>query len=75
MSDFLQKIYDETFEAVYNELLNRKKTDKDFTVSDIEGLLDSYYANEGNNWVGQSEVRLTKQSATVAAYEKILFEW
>ena len=75
MDNYIQDIYDETYNAIYSELINRKKCDKNFNKSEVEGLLNSYYANEGNNWTGQSEVRLTRQSATIAAYEAILLEW
>ncbi len=75
MADYLEDIYDETYKIVYSALMDRKETDKNFTKSELEGLLNSCYANEGNNWAGQSEVRLTKKSATIAAYETILLEW
>jgi len=75
MPEFIQTIYEETFQSVYSDLLRRKLKDSNFDKGDLEGLLNSYYANEGNNWVGQSEIKQIRQAATIAACEAILSTW
>lgn len=66
--------YDETFDLVYRQLKLSKET-TDYTIRDLELFLDSQYVNEGNNWLGRSEVLDAIQGATIAAAETLLHEW
>lgn len=68
-------IYNERFELVYNELVYQKEHDKNYTIEQMENLLQSLYDNEGNNWTGRGDLRDMKQSATIAACEAVLAEW
>lgn len=66
--------YDETFDLVYRQLKLSKET-TDYTIRDLELFLESQYVNEGNNWLGRSEVLDAIQGATIAAAETLLHEW
>lgn len=71
---FTNQVYDDAFDALYKDLLNKKKT-KYYTKPDIEGLLKTMYQTLGSSQSGKSEIQHAKLSAAIAAYEMILFEW
>jgi hypothetical protein len=52
-----------------------KKENRTLRRDELEALLKSLYVSEGNNWVGQSEIKQLRQAATIAACEVILSEW
>lgn len=67
----IEQVYTETFDAIYNDLINKMNT-KYYTRKDIEGLLLSLYHNEGSSLSGKSEIQHAKLSAAIAAHEAIL---
>ena len=75
MTDYSEVAFNETFDIVYNDILNRKQNNKGFDKNDLKELLNTLYMNEGNNWTGHGEIVMAKHSATIAACEAILAEW
>ena len=75
MEDFLQEIYDEAFQNAYNNYQLRKKTEPGFTKTILQGLLESLYVAQGNNWLGRGEAKEASHNAMIAAAEVVLSEW
>ncbi len=74
MDYYMEKVYQEAFQTAYDHMLQRKKTDPDFTKEFLAGLLESLYVEQGNNW-GRSEAKEQSQSAMIAVCEIILSDW
>ena len=70
-----EQVYQEAFEAVCADLQRRRATDEAFTTERLQGLLDSLYVSQGNDWTGKGLVQYLRLSATVAAHEHVLAEW
>ncbi|MDR0644435.1 MAG: hypothetical protein LBG05_05925 [Treponema sp.] len=69
---------DEKYEEVFEQELRgleRRRTNTGCTVEDIEGLLESLYRLDGDNWLGRGEVQDIVTSATIAAHERFIAEW
>ena len=75
MQEYVDKIYEEAFEAAYANMMWQKANDPAFTRAYLLGLLESLYVEQGNNQLGRSEVKEAAKSATIAACELILAEW
>ncbi|MDF1617088.1 hypothetical protein [Petrocella sp. FN5] len=67
--------YEETFQLVYGQLNHSKQNDPKYTRLDLKRFLESLYDNQGNNWLGRSEVQEAVQAATIAAAELLLSQW
>ncbi len=69
----------EKFKEVFDDelrVLNRRvQHDKNCTLWDIQGTLDSLYILEGNNHSGRSKVNEISLSASIAAYEQFIEDW
>jgi hypothetical protein len=74
MTDYTERAYEETFEAMYTDMMYKKKNHS-ISKDDLEALLQNLYFNEGNNWAGQSDIKQTRHAATIAACEAVLAEW
>jgi hypothetical protein len=75
MDDSIKDTYDRIFDTVYQEMLNRKKNDPNFTKQQLRELLDSLYQNSDNNWDGRGEFKEMELNATIAACEAVLYNW
>lgn len=75
MDEYLQQIYDDSFQNSYDSFKFRKMTDPAFTREFFQGLLESMYVAQGNNWLGRGEAKEASQSAMIAAAEALLSEW
>ena len=75
MDEYLQQIYDDAFQNAYDSFTHRRRTDPLFTRRYMEGLLESLYVRQGDDWLGRGEVRDREQSAMISAAETILQEW
>jgi hypothetical protein len=69
------KMYDEVFEATCAEIMHRRQQRPDFTISDLEALLEAAYVAEGNDQDGRGHIWHIRQSASIAACEHCLAEW
>lgn len=75
MDEYLDRIYNEAFDREYNNLMLRKATDQEFTKEYLEGLLQSLYIQQGNNYADRAEGKENALRAMIAAAEMILIEW
>lgn len=75
MTDFYDKVYDETFDSVYAQMTLKKNTDPEFTKSQLDELIRHMYCNQGNDWEGRGEIKDIILSATIAACEVFLHNW
>jgi hypothetical protein len=75
MEDYREKIFEDTFNNVCTDMRRRRQTDSQFTKEYLEGVLQSLYVDQGNDWVGRGEVRDIINDATISACELILSEW
>lgn len=71
ISEVMAASYDKTYDMVFNQLKNSMEKDSNYTLKDLRRFLDSQYTNEGNNWLGRSEVLDNTQAATIAAAEAV----
>ncbi|GAB1483802.1 hypothetical protein MASR2M78_26180 [Treponema sp.] len=67
--------YEETLEQELRGLKRRRAADPSCTVADIEGVLRDLYNMEGSDWVGRGELGDLIMKATIAAYERFVFDW
>lgn len=74
MDEYLQQVYDDAFTNAYEHFLLRKQ-DGGLTKQGLQGLLDSLYIRQGNNWDGRGQAKDMAQSAMIAAAELVLTEW
>lgn len=70
-----QRKYREVFDQTCAELDLRRRSDPQFTVDALRGLLATAYVNEGNDWIGRGAVHDLTQAAIIAAFEHTLAEW
>lgn len=75
MDEYLQQIYEDAFQNAYESFQLRKRTDDTFTRAFFQGLLESMYVAQGNNWLGRGEAKEASQNAMIAAAEALLSEW
>ncbi|MCT4604545.1 MAG: hypothetical protein N4A64_00355 [Marinisporobacter sp.] len=75
MMNYSEEKYTNTFESIYADLQNQREKDPRYTIYDLENLLESLYANEGNNWTGRGENKDVTTAATISACETFLTEW
>jgi hypothetical protein len=73
-----QKWQDKKYAEVFEQELlglERRKVNTDCTIEDIEGLLESLYRLDGDDWLGRGGVQDIVISATIAAHERFIAEW
>jgi type II restriction/modification system DNA methylase subunit YeeA len=73
--DFPKLIYRQTFEAIYEYLEERLRTDPTFTPEDIRQFLKDAYVRQGDDWIGRGVLETKKLDAVIAAHECFLAEW
>ncbi len=75
VDDWRHQVYQSTFDMTLAALEDRREKDNNFDIQQMEGLLETEYINQGNDWDGRGELFHLKQDATIAAYEHFLAEW
>ena len=70
-----QHKYDEVFEHTCAHIRRRRQLDPGFGIEQLEGLLQSEYVSQGNDWDGKGTIQHIVQAATIAAYELVMAEW
>lgn len=75
MDEFLQKVYDDAFDEAFGYFSSRRQWDAEFTKTYLEGLLESLYVRQGNNWDGRGQAKDMAQSGMIAAAELTLAQW
>ena len=75
ITDWEERKYREVFEQTCSQLWTRRLDDPTFTRQQAQGLLESAYIDQGNDYIGRGPVAEIVQAATIAAYELILAKW
>jgi hypothetical protein len=75
LDNWQERRYREVFEEVCRFVEYQQLTNPDFTIEQLEQLLEKACIREGNDWVGRGMVSHIADSATIAAYEHMLVEW
>lgn len=75
IKDWQARKYREVFDQTCAQLETRRLTDPTFTFQEAQGLLESAYIDQGNDYIGRGSVVEIVQAAVIAAYEKVLAEW
>jgi hypothetical protein len=73
--DWRESKYEETLEQELRGLERRRRAEPECKVQDIEGILLHLYNMEGADWAGRGDLQDIILSATIAAYERFVFEW
>jgi len=73
--DWRESKYEETLEQELRGLERRRRAEPECTVGDIQGILVHLYNMEGADWAGRGDLQDIILSATIAAYERFVFEW
>ncbi len=73
--DWEAEKFKEVFEDELRVLNRRIQHNRNCTLQDIQGTLDSLYILEGNNLSGRSKVHEISLSASIAAYEQFIEDW
>ena len=73
--DIVERRYREIFDALYTQLMARRRDDPHFTIDDVRGFLKDAYVHQGNDWIGRGALFDATQAATIAAYETVLADW
>lgn len=75
MEEYLQKIFDDSFDEAFEHFMMRKRKDPEFNKAFLEGLLESLYVRQGNNQDGRGQAKDMYQSGLIAAAELVLADW
>ncbi|OPL08216.1 MAG: hypothetical protein AVO33_01545 [delta proteobacterium ML8_F1] len=75
MTALEQKKYDETFERIYVNFKYQLENDKNFGLSELKKLLETYHTYEGHDWIGRGELKNISIGATIAALSRLLSEY
>ena len=75
MDELMQQVFDNAYDDAYESFRLRRQTDDAFTRDYLQGLLQSLYVRQGNNWDGRGQTKDMEQSAMIAAAETTLIEW
>jgi hypothetical protein len=75
MDEYLQEIFDDSFENSYAYFMLRRREDSSFTRDSLRGLLDSLYVRQGNNWDGRGQAKEMSLSGMISAGELVLEQW
>ncbi|MDR0378117.1 MAG: hypothetical protein LBH70_10025 [Spirochaetaceae bacterium] len=73
--DWREAKYEETLHEELRGLKRRREADPDCTVEDLEGTLRHLYHMDGADWLGRGEVQDITLTATIAAYERFIWDW
>lgn len=75
LDDIKEQQYRSVFASVCQQLRERRRYDKGFTLDELRGLLESACIRRGNDWTGRGPAAEVVEEATIAAYEQVLAEW
>jgi len=75
IDEIRDRIYEEAFEAALRMIEKRRRVEPDFSILDLERLLQTEYVVEGNDQFARGEVFEIELAATIAAHEVALEKW
>ncbi len=73
--DWEAEKFKEIFEDELRVLNRRVEHDKNCSLEDLQGTLNSLYILEGNNISGRGKANEISLSASIAAYEQFIDDW
>lgn len=73
MEDWKQVKYKSVYNSTVDYIESRKRDDPDFTVEELEQMLETKYINEGMG--NRSEIDQLMSDATIAALQACLVNW
>lgn len=74
-SEWRDRAYERTFEAVFAALEARRKADPSFTAGDAAGTLRHLYVQEGSDDGSRGMLQDAVLAATIAAHEQFISIW
>lgn len=75
MKDYLQEHYDHEFQKTYESLMVDREKNPNFSIADLERLLDSLYIRMGDDLGGRGEIMDASINAEIAAVQVVLHDW
>ena len=72
--DYLDEKYNETFDVMYDSLIEQKKKGL-IDLEELRALLRDQYIFHDHDWLGRSEAKNVTNNATIAAIETVIYEW
>jgi len=73
MEDWKEGKYKNVYNATVDYIESRKTDDPDFTIEELEQMLEAKYVNEGTG--NRSEIDQLTSDATIAALQACLVNW
>ena len=75
MDEYLQEIFDDSYDNALAYFTLRRREDPAFDRAFLQGLLESLYVRQGNNWDGRGQAKDMSLSGMIAAAELVLAQW
>jgi len=75
LEDWQHSKYEDVFEQTCRYVRQRRATDPQFNLEAMVRLLETQYANQGNQPAVKGTVQQITEAATVAAFEYALAQW
>lgn len=73
MEDWKERKYKSVYNATVDHVESRKNDDPDFSIEELEQMLEAKYINEGTG--NRSEIDQLMSDATIAALQACLVNW
>lgn len=74
IQDHEEKVFNETFERTYSDMVEKFETDVDYDLTYIKEFLESMYVYQGQDWDGRGEIKHIRNTAIISAVELVLDE-
>ena len=74
-TEWMEIKYNDIFEEALRGLLQRRKSDPQCKVEDLERVLNNLYIRDGADLEGPGNLQKINTAATIAAYEHFIAEW
>jgi isopentenyl-diphosphate delta-isomerase len=75
ITDWRETTYKEAFNNTVVYVKNMRKSDKSFSITDLEAMLQSEYDRQGQAWDGRGEVMELSIEATIAGMQQEIALW
>lgn len=73
--EVLERRYKIIFDNTYLTTKEKLEMDSNYTLENLESLLECLYSNQGNDWLGRGEIYEVSIKAQIAACEVLLEEY
>ncbi len=75
ISEWREAAYKKMFKGAVSFIQQQRTNDPNFTIKDLEAMLQSEYDRQGLAWDGRGEVVEINIEATIAAIQQELIKW